>query len=131
MVLVLHDTLVDPSTANSARAFLSKGQSALRVLSRAQELAEVFFLSVLIEWREHVQVQEILVADVFDGMDVDLVRRPRRPDLGIPHTRALGRADRPEELLNRTAPPQGPDDEGLHQVAHPGTVRLRRDSRPA
>ncbi|MFI1360926.1 DUF1524 domain-containing protein [Streptomyces sp. NPDC020898] len=57
--------------------------------------------------------------DIFDGMEVDLVQRPRRPDLGIPHTGALGRADRPEELLNRTAPPQGPDDEGLHQARFP------------
>ncbi|MER7507834.1 transposase [Streptomyces lavendulae] len=130
-VLVLHDTLVDPSPTNSARCLLGKNQRVLRVLSRAQEPAEILLLGVLIERWEHVQVQKILVPDIFDGMDINLIRRPRRPDLGIPHTGALGRADRPEELLDRTAPPQGPDDEGLHQVAHPGTVRPSHDSRPA
>ena len=78
-VLVLHDTLIDPSPANSPRALLSKNQRVLRVLSRAQELAEVLFLGVLIERREHVQVPKILVPDIFDGMDVDLVRRGCEP----------------------------------------------------
>lgn len=72
-VLVLHDTLVDPPPANSPRALLGKNQRVVRVLSRAQELAEVLFLGILIERREHVQVHKILVPDIFDGMDIDLV----------------------------------------------------------
>jgi hypothetical protein len=35
------------------------------------------------------------VPNIFDGMDVDLVGRPSRPGLGIPHTGALGRATGP------------------------------------
>lgn len=72
-VLVLHDTLVDPSPADSPCALLGKDQRFLRVIGRAQELAEVLFLSVLIEGREHAEVHKILGADIFDGMDVDLV----------------------------------------------------------
>ncbi|MFE2164256.1 transposase [Streptomyces sp. NPDC059447] len=72
-VLVLHDTLVHPPPANSPCALLSKNQRALRVLSPAEELAELLFLGVLIERREGVQVQEGLMPDILDGMDVDLV----------------------------------------------------------
>ncbi|MDQ0956525.1 DNA-binding transcriptional MerR regulator [Streptomyces sp. B4I13] len=84
---------------------------------------------------QRVLDRELSVAEVAaahaDAMDVDLVRRPRRPDLGISHTGPLRRAERPEELFTRTAPLQGPDDEELHQVAHRGTVRPGHDSRPA
>jgi hypothetical protein len=53
-------------------------------------LAEVLFVGVLIERREHVQVQKIFVADIFDGVHVDLVRRRHRPYLDVFHTGAVG-----------------------------------------
>ncbi|MFC9133368.1 hypothetical protein ACFT4A_41900 [Streptomyces sp. NPDC057099] len=89
MALVLKDALVHPTSPNRSRARLRKTQSTQRILSRAEKEAELFFPGVLVDGRERIQVHEALLADIFNGMDVHLVRRPHCPDLDKPDTGPL------------------------------------------
>ncbi|KPI05781.1 hypothetical protein OV450_3908 [Actinobacteria bacterium OV450] len=122
-VLILDDVLVDPPTPLGSRALFGSDQRGQRVLSHAQEPTELVVLVIWIQGRKLAQVQEAFIADVLDRMEIDLIGRLRRANLYIAHTRTLCRAARPKKLLDRTAPPQGPEDERLCQVPHYATLR--------
>ncbi|MFJ8364459.1 hypothetical protein [Streptomyces sp. NPDC093984] len=96
----MDNVLVDPPAPHGSSALFGNDQRGQRVLSRAQELAELAGLILTIEWRELTQVQEALAADIFDRVEIDLKGSPRRTNLDIAHSRPLCRAARPKELLD-------------------------------
>lgn len=121
-VLVLDNVLVDPPAPHGSSALLGNDQRGQRVLSHVHKLAELADLIIRIERRELTHVQEALVADVLDRVEIDLKATVRRANLDIAHTRPPCRAARPKELLDRTAPTQGPKNERLRQIPHPATI---------
>ena len=72
-VFVLDHALVDPPLPHCARDLLGSDQCGRWILGRCNELAELRFVFVGVEWWKLDQVEEPLMADVLKGVDVDLI----------------------------------------------------------
>ncbi|KUL78521.1 hypothetical protein ADL33_06780 [Streptomyces sp. NRRL WC-3604] len=118
-VLVLDHAFVDPPPRHCARGLFGSSQCVRRFLSRGNESAELLFVLVGGEWWELHQVEGPLMADVLNGMEVDLIRRLRWADLDVADSDPTWSTYRTEELFHRTTSLQRPSNGSLRQVSHP------------
>lgn len=88
-VFVLHHAGVDPSSPHSPGSFFSSREGDEGIVTRSEEAAELLVLVARVEGRELDEIHEGLVADIFQGVQQDLVMGPGRPDLDVSDAKTL------------------------------------------